>query len=87
MLCDFHIAGGPAWMALRYFNAAGASLDGEIGECHEPESHLIPRACFAALGLTLAGFVLWHSPSALGLPHGLLVARNPVLVVVDCAYG
>ena len=52
MLRDFHLAGGPAWMALRYFNAAGASLDGDIGECHEPESHLIPLACFAALGKT-----------------------------------
>lgn len=50
VLRDFHRAGGPGWMALRYFNAAGASLDGDIGECHEPESHLIPRACFAALG-------------------------------------
>jgi UDP-glucose-4-epimerase GalE len=50
MLADFHHAGGLPWMALRYFNAAGASLDGDIGECHEPESHLIPRACFAALG-------------------------------------
>ena len=37
-------------MALRYFNAAGASPEGEIGEAHEPETHLIPRACMAALG-------------------------------------
>ena len=50
MLRDVHVAGGPAWMALRYFNAAGASLDGDIGECHEPESHLIPLACFAQMG-------------------------------------
>ena len=50
ILQDFHAAGGPAYMALRYFNAAGASPDGEIGECHDPESHLIPRACLAALG-------------------------------------
>ncbi len=52
LLADFHNAGGPAWMALRYFNAAGASFDGDIGENHQPESHLIPRACFAALGRT-----------------------------------
>lgn len=52
LLADFHLAGGPAWMALRYFNAAGASFDGDIGESHEPESHLIPRACFAAMGKT-----------------------------------
>lgn len=54
LLADFHHAGGPAWMALRYFNAAGASFDGDIGENHQPESHLIPRACFAALGRTPA---------------------------------
>jgi UDP-arabinose 4-epimerase len=50
MLRDFHSAGGPRWTALRYFNAAGASPDGEIGESHDPETHLIPRACLAALG-------------------------------------
>lgn len=37
-------------MALRYFNAAGADPDGDIGEDHWPEPHLIPRACFAVLG-------------------------------------
>src|SRR5207302_1259202 len=36
--------------ALRYFNAAGADIDGEIGEEHEPETHLIPRVLRAALG-------------------------------------
>ncbi|MDP8298530.1 MAG: UDP-glucose 4-epimerase GalE [Candidatus Tantalella remota] len=35
---------GIEWVALRYFNAAGASLDGELGESHYPESHLIPNA-------------------------------------------
>jgi UDP-glucose 4-epimerase len=54
MLGDFHHSGGPAWMALRYFNAAGASFDGDIGESHEPESHLIPLACYAALGVSPA---------------------------------
>ncbi|HZV85468.1 MAG TPA: UDP-glucose 4-epimerase GalE [Brevundimonas sp.] len=38
-------------VALRYFNAAGADPDGEIGEAHSPESHLIPLAIEAALGL------------------------------------
>jgi UDP-glucose 4-epimerase len=37
-------------MALRYFNAAGADPDGELGEDHDPEQHLIPRAIDAALG-------------------------------------
>jgi len=38
------------YTALRYFNAAGADPDGEIGELHDPEPHLIPRAIAAALG-------------------------------------
>jgi len=41
---------GLAWVALRYFNAAGADPDGETGEWHEPETHLIPRVLDAALG-------------------------------------
>jgi UDP-glucose-4-epimerase GalE len=38
------------WIALRYFNASGADPDGEIGEDHSPEIHLIPRAIDAAMG-------------------------------------
>lgn len=41
---------GLRWMALRYFNAAGAHPDGTIGEDHDPEIHLIPRAIQAATG-------------------------------------
>ena len=41
---------GLRWMALRYFNAAGADPDGEIGEDHDPETHLIPLVLRAALG-------------------------------------
>jgi len=37
-------------VVLRYFNAAGADPDGEIGESHQPETHLIPNICKAALG-------------------------------------
>lgn len=40
---------GLKWVALRYFNAAGADPDGEIGEEHHPETHLIPRVIQAAL--------------------------------------
>lgn len=36
-------------VCLRYFNAAGAAVDGTIGESHEPETHLIPNALRAAL--------------------------------------
>jgi len=42
---------GIRWVALRYFNAAGASLDGSMGEDHDPESHLIPLVLQTALGL------------------------------------
>ena len=37
-------------ISLRYFNAAGADKDGEIGEHHDPETHLIPLAIRSALG-------------------------------------
>lgn len=43
-------AHGIHWGALRYFNAAGADPDGDIGEDHEPETHLIPLVIQAALG-------------------------------------
>ncbi len=41
---------GLAWTALRYFNAAGADPDGEAGEHHTPETHLIPLVLDVALG-------------------------------------
>jgi UDP-arabinose 4-epimerase len=43
-------AKGFSWTALRYFNAAGADPDGEIGERHDPETHLIPNLVRATLG-------------------------------------
>src|SRR5690606_26165069 len=51
ILEDISKAHGLRFAALRYFNAAGADPDGEIGEEHEPESHLIPNALKAAVGL------------------------------------
>lgn len=36
-------------VALRYFNAAGAALDGSLGEQHEPETHIIPKIIKAAI--------------------------------------
>ena len=39
------------WSALRYFNASGADAAGDLGECHDPETHLIPVALEAAAGL------------------------------------
>jgi UDP-arabinose 4-epimerase len=49
-LRDFAVAYGLSAVALRYFNAAGADPDGEIGEAHEPETHLIPLVLEAAAG-------------------------------------
>lgn len=47
---DYHKAYGLKYIALRYFNAAGASADGTIGESHEPETHLIPLVLKAIKG-------------------------------------
>jgi len=51
MLADFGTAHKIRSVALRYFNAAGADADGELGERHDPETHAIPLAIKAALGL------------------------------------
>src|SRR5690349_4462532 len=40
---------GMGWMALRYFNAAGADHEGQLGEEHDPETHLTPLVIQAAL--------------------------------------
>jgi len=45
----YHAAHGMGFVALRYFNAAGASRDGSIGEVHRPETHLVPNVLRAAL--------------------------------------
>ena len=50
MMDDFGNAHGIRSVRLRYFNAAGADPDGEIGEHHEPETHLIPLVLDVALG-------------------------------------
>jgi UDP-glucose-4-epimerase GalE len=49
-LPHYERAHGIKWTALRYFNAAGADPDGELGEDHAPEYHVSPRAIDAALG-------------------------------------
>lgn len=50
ILRDYARAYGLKFAALRYFNAAGADVEGGIGEDHTPETHLIPLALDAALG-------------------------------------
>jgi UDP-glucose-4-epimerase GalE len=48
MLADLGQAIALPWVALRYFNAAGADPEAEIGEAHDPETHLIPLVIRAA---------------------------------------
>lgn len=48
---DFEMAHGIEAVILRYFNAAGADLETQIGENHAPETHLIPSIIHAALGI------------------------------------
>jgi UDP-glucose 4-epimerase len=60
LLQDYAVAYGLRYVALRYFNAAGAHIDGDtmVGELHEPETHLIPnifRAITNNVSITLFG--------------------------------
>ena len=59
ILADVEHAYGMPWMALRYFNACGAHPGGDLGEDHDPETHLIPVALAAVAerrdALTLFG--------------------------------
>jgi len=50
ILQDYEKAYGIQFTSLRYFNAAGADPDGELGEMHEPETHLIPNILLFLLG-------------------------------------
>lgn len=50
VLKDYNDAYGLKYVSLRYFNAAGADVDSEIGELHDPETHLIPLILDAAAG-------------------------------------
>ena len=50
ILRDYDHAYGLKSISLRYFNAAGADPDGDIGEDHDPETHLIPLVLDAAIG-------------------------------------
>jgi UDP-glucose 4-epimerase len=45
----YHAAYGMEFVSLRYFNAAGATEDGRLGEVHDPETHLVPNVLRAAL--------------------------------------
>ncbi|MFQ5721372.1 MAG: UDP-glucose 4-epimerase GalE [Candidatus Aminicenantales bacterium] len=50
ILQDYHRAYGLQFVSLRYFNAAGADPEGQLGELHQPETHLIPNILLYLLG-------------------------------------
>jgi UDP-glucose 4-epimerase len=50
ILQDYDRAYGLKFISLRYFNASGADPDGGLGECHDPETHLIPNILRALSG-------------------------------------
>ncbi|MBZ9755553.1 UDP-glucose 4-epimerase GalE [Mesorhizobium sp. ESP6-5] len=51
IISDYASAYGMKFAILRYFNACGADPDGELGEWHSPETHLVPRVLMAASGI------------------------------------
>jgi UDP-glucose 4-epimerase len=70
---------------IRYFNAAGVDPDGECGEDHDPETHIIPRALMAAAGeldrIDIFGTAWdWFRKhcSAAGLNNGFALGRHHV---------
>ena len=50
ILRDYERAHGLRSISLRYFNAAGAAPDASAGECHDPETHLVPNILLSILG-------------------------------------
>lgn len=50
MICAAHAAHGQPYTILRYFNVCGAAPEGDIGEAHSSQTHLIELACLTALG-------------------------------------
>jgi UDP-glucose 4-epimerase/UDP-arabinose 4-epimerase len=81
------------WAALRYFNAAGCDPEGETGESHEPETHLIPNLVKAALGTGPALTVFGEDyPTPDGTPirdyiHVVDLAEAHVLAIGDLLAG
>ena len=51
ILEDYAHAYGLRYVSLRYFNACGADIEGDLAEDHDPETHLIPRCLMAAAGI------------------------------------
>lgn len=81
MIRDFRRAFDLRYALLRYFNVAGADLDGEIGEDHTPPSHVIPILFDAATGKTQGPFKLFGEDYS--TPDGTCV--RDYIHVVDLA--
>lgn len=80
MLWWYEVSHGFRYVSFRYFNAAGADPAADIGECHDPETHLIPLAIEAARG---NGQVLHVYGSDYGTPDG--TAIRDFVHVIDLA--
>jgi UDP-glucose 4-epimerase len=91
MLIDLHAAYGLSSIALRYFNASGADPDGEIGEAHDPETHLIPLVITAARdGTAIRIFGTdYETPDGTCIRDYIHVAdiANAHLLALDCMLG
>src|SRR5262249_28919859 len=91
MLMDLHAAYGLSSIALRYFNASGADPDGEIGEAHDPETHLIPLVITAARdGSAIRIFGTdYETPDGTCIRDYIHVAdiANAHLLALDCMLG
>src|SRR5262249_37365949 len=91
MLMDLYTAYGLSSIALRYFNASGADPDGEIGEAHDPETHLIPLVITAARdGTAIRIFGTdYETPDGTCIRDYIHVAdiANAHLLALDCMLG
>ncbi|WP_449432905.1 UDP-glucose 4-epimerase GalE [Pseudomonas putida] len=83
ILEDFDRAYGLKSVCLRYFNAAGADPDGLLGECHEPETHLIPLILQAASGRRDAVTVFGRDYST---PDGTCIRDYVHVADLACAH-
>ena len=66
VLSAYRYSHGLQHVCLRYFNAAGAHPSGEIGEYHDPETHLIPLALKAVLGTSRPAQSIWQRSADTG---------------------
>ena len=76
LLADFGAAYGLPSVIFRYFNAAGADPAGDLGEDHNPETHLIPLVLDAAKAATCRGLLAHVAPRRLGDPPVLVASAE-----------